>query len=252
MRETPVGIPMLRRQKTEIDISLLSIFNELKDKKIIDPAIQLSTDKGTSNIQGLNFFNVVKRIRFNPYFYSHYLSTCDENTIRFVLLHEAGHISEFSWFRIENFLILSGVAMAFLIILISIFVTNFLFRLFGFTICFMVFLIFLRIFAQFFLDSLRNAEFDADHYAFIKFLDNYVVPDKCSFLEELFNILDSIMNDPRVNEIVYPSKVRRALVGSIIKLIGYEGGYHPENKERMDRLKKLANCPNYGNAPAGT
>lgn len=226
------------KEKNQNDETLYKLFLELQnEKKIIDKKIKLVETKFTPNFQGLNFFSLFKRIRFNPVFFRECHSKYGDNVIRFILLHESGHISTGSWLRNENIL----ASAAIVAIIINIFTFFFADRFFGFIIgmsALVVIVLFIRFLIKFTLNSMKNDEFTADEYALKKMKEHYNISNPCSLIDECFNALQSIQNDPSYNE---KQKMNLFLV-IVVKLIGLSEGYHPTIEERIKWLKEIEKC----------
>jgi len=219
---------------------LKQLFFELRDdRKIIDKKIELVEAPKTPNFQGLNIFGFRKLLRYNPSFFK-ILSRYDDNIIRFVLLHEAGHIESGSLLRIENIL----VAIISMIIvdtaIIMIFLSGLL-QLIVLIISVIIIVAILILILRLSIDSMKNNEFVADENAFRKMRGCYQIGDPYVFIEKVFEAMDSIGNDTIYKEIGNEIKENG---GKILKLImkysGLDKGYHPTNEDRVNRLKRIA------------
>jgi len=240
---------VIHKERREIWISailnendrLKQLFFELKDeRKMIDIQIDLVETMRTPNFQGLNFFGLLKLLRYNPVFFK-LLSRYDDNTIRFVLLHEAGHIESGSLYRIENIL----AVMVFLIFLVGIFITIIL-QGFIQLIVLMIFMIILVamvcLIIKKSLKSMKNDEFVADEHAFKKMQENYEIGDPCVFIDNVFNAMDSIVKEPIYKEISNDAIGGGRIKELLMKYSGLDEGYHPTNPDRANRLKEIAKC----------
>jgi Zn-dependent protease with chaperone function len=70
------------------DISRLhSLLEDLKTKQLIDQERKLVSDRFVSQFQG-----IFGKIRYNEQFCNRYLEDLDDNVLRFILLHEEGHL----------------------------------------------------------------------------------------------------------------------------------------------------------------
>ena len=230
---------MLFRKNPSIDERLNKLFLELRDeKRIIDKKIRLVENKITPLIQGLNFIGIFKRIRYNPIF-ANYLIKSNDNIIRFILLHEAGHIAtESFWLRLENVMV-SLICIVFsIILLINFFVVDTLLKMLLEILVIFVLIFALRLIIKANFKSMKNLEFEADEYAIIKIRDHFTSIDICAFIDEIQNALDSIENDPILREKLKINWLKKIL----IKLVGLESGYYPTNEERAKRLKGISDC----------
>jgi len=221
-----------------IDKRLNFLFIELQDEeKIIDKNIKLTIDTKTSNFQGLNIFSI-KRIRYNPIFFQESLANYDDNIIRFVLLHEVGHISTGSWLRIENIVVTIAAFTLLSIGMVDFFIQDFLMRLLLWVLIFGLLMLILRFLIQFMFKSMKNLEYRADEFAFQKMREHYEISNPCSFIDDCFNAMTAIQQDEKLREKLKPTFFQKI----IAKSCGLEEDYHPTNEERVNKLKKISKC----------
>ena len=217
------------------------LFSELQEKKIFDRKIKLIEDKKISNFQGLNFFGMFKQLKYNPIFFKNFLAQNDDDIVRFVLLHEAGHIETGSLFRIENIL----AALIFVIIVMSFFIWVFLvgiFVLIASIISGAIVVAALCLIVRFSLKSLKEGEFYADEYALQTMQDNFQISDPCSLIDEMFSAMDSIENETNYRNFSKEIFGNKRSQKFLLKVSGLQNGYHPTNKERAEHLRKIAKC----------
>jgi len=221
---------------------LKQLFFELRDEReIIDKKIDLVETTKTPNFQGLNILGLFKLLRYNPLFFKECLSRHDDNIIRFVLLHEAGHIETGSWYRIENIIV--GIILMVIVVaaLTMILFSGFL-RLIVLIISMVVIVGILCIIIRSFLESMKNDEFVADEHAFKKMQANYPIGHPCVFIDDIFNAMDSLEKDPSYKAISTKIMAGDRIKELLIKYSGLEKGYHPTNEDRAIRLKEIATC----------
>jgi Zn-dependent protease with chaperone function len=231
-------------KKSKVDERLDSLFVEMWERNIIDKKIKLTINYKTSNFQGLNIFSI-KRIRYNPVFFRESLSKFSDDIIRFVLLHEVGHISSGSWLRIENIVaVVTIVAIATIFVINNIF-HDFLVRFLLWVLVFGALVLTIRVLVQSMFKSLKNLEFQADEFAFEKMRINYEIPNPCTFIDDCFNIMTAIQKDVNLREKLKPTFFQKL----IVRLCSLEDDYHPTNEERVIRLKKIARCNEHSDQP---
>jgi Zn-dependent protease with chaperone function len=229
---------MTNKTTNQSDDRLYSLFIEIRDlKNIIDKKIEITLDTKTSNFQGLNIFSI-KRIRYNPTFFQEALANYDDNIIRFVLLHEVGHISSGTWLRIENILVAIAAVTISIVFLINYFYDDFLVRLLLWMLIFGILALAIRFLIQSMFKSLKNLEYQADKFAFEKMRTHYEIPNPCSFIDDCFDAMTAIQQDASLREKLKPTYFQKM----IIKMCALEEDYHPTNEERVLRLKKIAGC----------
>jgi Zn-dependent protease with chaperone function len=218
-----------------------SLFSELQEKKIFDKRIKLIEDKKISNFQGLNFFTIFKHLKYNPMFFKNFLAKYDDDIVRFVLLHEAGHIETGSLFRIENILATLIIVIVLLCFLIWMFLVG-IFVLIASIISGAIVIVALCLIVRLSLKSMRESEFYADEYALQKMQDNFQISDPCSLIDKMFSAMDSIENEMNYHDFSKEIFGKKRSHKFLFKMSGLQNGYHPTNKERADHLKNIAKC----------
>jgi Zn-dependent protease with chaperone function len=215
------------------------LFSELQEKNIFDRKIKLIEDKKISNFQGLNFFGMFKQLKYNPIFFKNFLAQYDDDIVRFILLHEAGHIETGSLFRIENIL----AALIFVIIVVSFCIWVFLvgiFVLIASIISGAIVVAALCLIVRLSLKSLKEGEFSADDYSLQMMIDNFQILDPCSLIDKVFGAMDSIENKTNYHAFSEEILGNKRSQKFLLKMSGLQNGYHPTNKERADHLRKIA------------
>jgi len=224
------------------DNKLERLFLELRnDKGIIDKKVKLRVSTKTPNFQGLNYLEILKLLNYNPTFFNECLSKYSDNTIRFVILHEIGHIMDHRSSRIENTIVKYGILIFIVLIGITLTIGGGILG-FGLSIlCAGIFLILLFREIKSKIGSMTNDEYTADAYALKKMQEHFVQANPCVFIDDVFNALDSISADPKYHKI-RDDILGGQIKGAIIKSSGLENGYHPSNEDRVKRLKNIAKC----------
>jgi hypothetical protein len=220
---------------------LKQLFFELRDeKKIINKKIDLVETQRTPNFQGLNIFGLLKLIRYNPVFFK-CLSRYDDNIIRFVLLHEAGHIESGSLYRIENLLAIIVLLVIITGAIVWIFFNGILqLIVLLFSMAILVAIVCLII--KSFLERMKNDEFKADKYAFRKMQENYDFGAPCELIENIFCAMNSLEKEPVCKEIWKGILEGDQVKELLMKYSGLDKGYHPTNEDRANRLKEIVSC----------
>lgn len=174
----------------------------------------------TLQMQGVSF---LKKIRYNKSFYENYLTKLDDDILRFILLHEEGHIKNGSS---VPYYIIAIVSILFLLL----FWYPFNYGLFNSLI---FILIFFPLSYRFLYISLRKEEFKADEFAAISMKNGYNIFDSTELLRNMFQKVDEITTQ---NNQKSPFSM---LLLIFIILIGFFPDYHPAPCERIANVKKM-------------
>lgn len=204
------------------------IFRELQEKGLIDRRRRLVRCPFTVSMRGCPALNC---IRYRRSFYERNLSGANDDTLRFALLHEEGHIRKGSS--------LFSALPALPVLLCLIFLGHPLLQTEGLTSAkpaFLALLLLATFFAyQTYYHRMCNEEFIADRYAADALRRCYRVRDPGTLLQ---NLLSNLLAGA-------PSRRRKGIIPGILR---FGPDYRPSISERVQRLRaaKSAVCPANG------
>ncbi len=211
-----------------------AIFKELKNDGLINPKRKLKETMFTSQIQG-----IFKQIRYNKKFYIQHLSKLDNNQLKFVLLHEEGHIvkgslKEYIWI----FLFILGGIFLFKWPIHGFFDFIFIFNGQSYSISnlgssitqiftmVIYILIFFPLLYRLFYELMFNAEFSADEYAANGLKSRYGIEHPSSVMKDT---LEHILSQ-------YNFRIKERIFLVIYQVVGLYPGYHPSITERVQNI----------------
>ncbi len=192
--------------------SVEKVFEELKEKNIINKSKKLVKSKNVHNFKASLIFN---KIYYNPSY-----ADTSEDSLRFIFSHEEGHHRKIqrTWLPI---------ILLFCIIPFIFFIWRIYPNVYFIFFCFILYLV-LFFFLWYLLKPwLKKDEFDADLWAAIQLKREYKIKNIEEFIGKALDEFSKIR--PKVN-----SLIRIMIKLKITKFLGY----HPSNKERIDYIKR--------------
>jgi len=214
---------------------LIKILKELQNEGSIEKKRQLKKNLFTGQIQGI--FN---KIRYNEKFYKNHLSNLNDNQLKYVLLHEEGHIIrgcilDYIWLFI---FVIGGICIFYWPIrgfFDFVFVINgniytftqlgrFFIEIFS---CLIYILIIFPLLYRLFYSRMYHAEFKADEYAANCLREKNGISNPSAIMKETF---EQILSK-------YEFGIKEKLIAIILQFIGFYPGYHPSEGERILNIK---------------
>jgi len=184
-----------------------NIFQELKSKNLINEKIRLIPNKFTPDFKaGLRN----KAVYYNPSY-----STIRPNGIRFLLLHEIGHMQKFSA-AIPSIIACAGFALLSYFVIPYFFGTVSHFRT-------LISILFFWVTFKLFTPHLRKEELNADSWATMQILRAYK------------NIKPSTMIEQAREDILNIKQASNIFFRSIYRIFGY----HPEYGSRLQNVLRI-------------
>ena len=199
---------------------LFNIFNDLQQRQLID--IQRSLALSNSSLVQMQGNKLSKKILYNQKFYDNLLSELDDDTLRFVLLHEEGHIQKGSFLPHLGF----SVAILFFISLFY-YPFNYGWPYWLFYILIVIPLVYRSVYI-----ILYKEEFIADSFAAEIMRREFHIEKPSKLLKCLFLKVDEKTNSKT------PMKKSKILLIFFAIIIGMFPDYHPADCTRIANIRE--------------
>lgn len=199
---------------------LYNIFNDLQQRQLIDHRRTL--ELSNNSLVQMQGNKLSKKILYNKKFYNNVLSELDDDTLRFVLLHEEGHIQKGSLLPHLGFL---------LAIIIFILFFSYPFN-YGWPYWLFYILIVIPLVYRSFYITLYKEELIADSFAAEIMKREFHIEKPSKLLKCLFVKADEKNKSESSNE-----KLKILLI-SLAIIIGNFPGYHPADCTRIANVRE--------------
>jgi Zn-dependent protease with chaperone function len=203
---------------------LSNLFKDLQQRKLIDSHRKLELSRNP--VIGMQGNKLSKKILYTEKFDNTVLTELDDDTLRFVLLHEEGHIQKGSLFS-------HAILSTFVIIFIALFYYPFNF---GWPLWFFYLLIGFPLSYRIMYIPMFKEELMADLFAAEAMKKEFHVDQPSVLLQKLFSKADEKLYQ---NQSKKYSKL--VLLGLLI-LFGFFPGYHPPDCTRISNI--VEKCEN--------
>lgn len=217
------------------------IFTDLKKDRVkdgkninlIDKSRKLVATKNVINFQG---DHLKKKIKYNSEFYTDHLSHSSDNVIRFILLHEEGHLANGKNYLLLIFIPLIVIAFVSVLIMYSPIRLQFFFQEYSILISnfvagviFFIFMIMITISTswRFLWDSMYDEEIQCDLYGAESIVENFEERDPLSVAREFF-----------LDDLTQSETKKIELLVIVMKVIGTYPDYHPSVYARLEKIKE--------------
>jgi len=195
---------------------LHALFEDLKKKHLVDQNRKLVSDRFVSQFQG-----IFGKIRYNEQFYNSYLVDLDDNVLRFILLHEEGHLKSGTKLPFPAF---GAVVILFLVLVYRYQIGLFM------SIFYLLFL--LAVVYRGLFITLYKEEFKVDLFSAELMKNKFDVKQPSQLLKQFFRGIDGYRN--RTN-----SKNNSRLILLIFMIVtGLFPDYHPADCSRILNIER--------------